>query len=154
MLWEKLTIDKLDNPTRGDHKLRPKGQSHRPETSRQTIDQPSTVLPVKHTSLTARTSNKLLVPRSYCCSNTYLLPSSSSPFLGLQERTRQIRSGRKSLSIGHRSGRGSRCGDTMMSFRFAPLFNGNRNILDPLARHSVFIFTFFTLSCSKPCLLH
>ena len=29
MLWVKLTIDKLDNPTRGDHKLRPKGQSHR-----------------------------------------------------------------------------------------------------------------------------
>ena len=72
MLWVKLTIDKLDNPTRGDHKLRPKGQSHRPETSRQTIDQPSTVLPVKHTSLTARTSDKPLVPGGYRCSNTRL----------------------------------------------------------------------------------
>ena len=70
--FEKRTNFKLDIPTRGDHKLRPKGQSHRPETSRQTIDQPSTVLPVKHTSLTARTSDKPLVPGGYRCSNTRL----------------------------------------------------------------------------------
>ena len=72
MLWVKLTIDKLDNPARGDHKLRPKGQSHRLETDRQTIDQPSTVLPAEHTSPAARTSDKPLVPRSYRCSNTRL----------------------------------------------------------------------------------
>ena len=58
MLWVKLTIDKLDNPARGDHKLRPKGQSHRLETSQQNFNQPSAVLPVKHTSLTARTNDK------------------------------------------------------------------------------------------------
>ena len=70
--FEKRTNFKLDIPTRGDHKLRPKGQSHRQETSRQTIDQPRAVLPVEHTSPAARTSDKPLVPRSYRCSNTRL----------------------------------------------------------------------------------
>ena len=130
MLWVKLTIDKLDNPARGDHKLRPKGQSHRLETDRQTIDQPSTVLPVKHTSPAARTSNKLFVLRSYCCSNTYLLTSSSSPFPGLLGRTRQIRPGSRSLSIGHWSSRGTSHRDSLMNCRFGSLFDQRRKIMN------------------------